>query len=236
MSKENYETKLSLLKSIPLEEVKRINMPVDSYLQEAEDLYVWAQEDKRALEAVGLNWIIYMEDLPVRAGALRHAQSLWVSERYGREEARKEWDLRSPDAYALREELLNAFRFAFREREDLLSRTQEITAGFGHADMIQDLSDLASLGNKNPQELEKIMFDMEQLTTAETTAATMADLLARANETRTDNSEEKLVRDQAYTHLYNAVAEVRETGRYVFRNKPTRRKGYISNYKKRVRA
>ncbi|WP_282080204.1 hypothetical protein [Aquimarina algiphila] len=85
MSKDNFEQKLPVFNAIPADEVKTPNIPVDNVLQEAENLYVWATHDKNDLvNNSGLAWDSYAEELPVRAGALRHAQSVWVSERYGR--------------------------------------------------------------------------------------------------------------------------------------------------------
>ncbi|MCM5662046.1 hypothetical protein [Galbibacter mesophilus] len=235
MSKEKYENKLPILKEIPSSEVKLPNMPIDAFLQEAEDLYVWVQQDKHALGRVGLQWKKFVEDLPNRTGALRYTQSLWVSERYGRDEARREWDLLAPGAYKLRDDLLDAFRFAYRQRQDVLNRVKEIAEGNGHPDMIQDLSDLASLGMKNLQELQKIKLDMMLFNKAAATATHMADLLAKSNESTADNTEEKDMRDRAYTHAYEAVSEIRATGKYVFRDNEIRRKGYLNKYMKRYR-
>ncbi|TRX56173.1 hypothetical protein FNH22_16155 [Fulvivirga sp. M361] len=229
MSKENYEAKLPLLEALPSEEVRVPDLPVDVYLQEAENLSVIASEDKEALTAVGLDWETYGEDLPVRAGALRHAQSQWVKTRYSQEEARKEWNRLSPLAYEERNDLLATFRFAFRRRADLLGRVSEITDGTGHHDMVQDLSDLAALGEAGTQELEAIHFDVTRLTQAAEQADQMAALLAQANGERFDDSAAKVLRDRAYTHLKAAVDEVRVTGRYIFR-KDGRARAYASNY------
>jgi hypothetical protein len=47
----------------------------------------------------------------------------------------------------------------------------------------------------------------------------------------------KIIRDKAYTHLKMLVDEVREAGKYVFRNNKNRLKGYSSSYwKKRNRS
>ncbi len=47
MSKENYDTKLVVLEVLPQEEVKSPTIPVDVFMQEAENLFVWAEEDKK---------------------------------------------------------------------------------------------------------------------------------------------------------------------------------------------
>ena len=56
MSKENYQNKLPVLEALSPEEVRLPVIPVDVYLQEAEDLHVIAVEDKRALTGAGLDW------------------------------------------------------------------------------------------------------------------------------------------------------------------------------------
>ncbi|MBL0682695.1 hypothetical protein [Aquimarina mytili] len=234
MSKENFEIKLAVLNKIDTDAIKTPNMPVDSALQEAENLYVWASDDKKTLLSnSGLDWTKYAKDLPVRAGALRHAQSLWVSERYGQEEANKSWKEQSPKAYELRDDLLDDFRYAFRKRPDLLSRVREIASGSGNADMIQDLSDLSVLGKSNPEELTVAKFKLAKLDVAAKFSNDMAELLAKANGATLENSMAKEIRDKAFTHLKEAVDEVRDAGKYVFKNNPERFKGYISIYNKK---
>ncbi|WP_271784590.1 hypothetical protein [Aquimarina algiphila] len=234
MSKDNFEQKLPVFNAIPANEVKTPNIPVDNILQEAENLYVWATHDKNDLvNNSGLAWDSYAEELPVRAGALRHAQSVWVSERYGQEEANKNWKEESPKAYDLRDDLLDDFRYAFRKRTDLLGRVREIANGSGNADMIQDLSDLSVLGKSNTKELNEVKFKLAKLDTAANLSNTMAELLAKANGAILENSSAKLVRDKAFTHLKEAIDEVRDAGKYVFKDQPERFRGYTSRYYKR---
>ena len=52
------------------------------FIQEAENLYVWIEEDKELLLAKGLDWEMFIEDLPIRTGACRYAQAMWMKERY----------------------------------------------------------------------------------------------------------------------------------------------------------
>ncbi len=224
---ENYKNKLATITAI--EEVKSPNIPVDVYLQEAEDLYHWSTEDKAKLIGAGQDGSL-IEDLPVRAGACREAQSLWTKERNTREEAEQEWKNKSPLAYERRDDLLHAFRFAFRNRDDLLNRVKFISEGDGHADMIQDLNDLAALGKENQPELKKIKLDLAHLKRAAATADEMADLLGRVNGERDSDNEFKIIRDKAYTHLKEAVDEIRSCGKYVFWKDEHRLKGYGSRY------
>ena len=73
MSKLDYDSKIETIQAIPDAECKSPHMPVDAYLQEAENQYQWCQDDKQNLTNAGLDWS-YVDDLPVRAGALREGQ------------------------------------------------------------------------------------------------------------------------------------------------------------------
>lgn len=235
-NREDYETKLTVVKAIDDDQIKTPNaIPVDVYVQEAENLYHWCQEDKELLTGVGLAWEL-VGDLPVRSGALREAESLWNKERFSREEAEKVWAQESPQAYALRNELLHHFRFAFRSDEALSGRVSAIADGNGHADMIQDLNDLSVLGKDNQELLAKINFDLSLLDLAAQKADEMGTLLGETTRDRADYSAIKKIRDQAYTHLKEAVDEIYTHGQYVFWRTDERYKGYRSNYVRRVNA
>ncbi len=234
-TREDYETKIAVLKAIEEEQIRTPNnIPVDVYIQEAENLYHWCQTDKEELIAKGLSWEL-VDDLPGRSGALREAESMWVAERFTREEAARKWEKESPAAYGLRDVILQDFRFAYRKDTVLYGRVRAIAEGNSHADMIQDLNDLSVLGKENPEPLAAIKYDMSILDQAAQMADEKAALLAAVTGERADNSETKKIRDQAYTHLKEAVDEIYSYGQYVFRDNDERLKGYRSNYLRRRR-
>ncbi|WP_321997497.1 hypothetical protein [Draconibacterium orientale] len=230
---EDYNAKLAEIEAIPNEEVKDPGMPVDVALQEAENLYHWSLDDTEKLGVVGIRRT-QIEDLPVRAGACREAQSIWNKDFRSQQEAQEEWAEKSPLAYEFKTDLLASMRFAYRKNDALLSRVSAIADGSGHADMIQDLNDIAVLGRENPDPLTAISFDLGQLEEAATLADTLADLLAEANGDKADPNESKIVRDKAYLHMKELVDEIREAGKYVFRKDPKRLKGYSSDYWRKI--
>jgi len=213
------------IRAISQDQVKEPTIPVDVCVQEAEDLYHWATDDMAQLATAGLT-TEQIEDLPVRAGACREAQSIWINE----SRSQDEWNKKAPGAYELRDELLHTCRYAFRKNDSLISRVDEIGGGTGHDDMIQDLNDLAVLGRKNTTELEAVSFDLTKLDTAATLSVEMAELLAIANGNKNGGNDTKYLRDQAYTYLKELVDEVRECGKFVFWKDEQRAKGYASNY------
>ena len=234
MSKQHYDQLLPVLSAIPGEEIMIPNIPVDVYLQEAYDLEAWIQGDHKILQKAGLE-PAFIAELPLRAGALRHAQSIWMKEQYSQEEAEREWNEKSPDIYDLKNSLEASFRFAFRRRADLLSKVQLIEEGYGHADMVQDLSDLAVLGKANANLLQAIGMNMKELDLAESQSSEMATLLGRVNGDKFDDSEAKVMRDRAYIHLKRLMDEIRVTGKYVFRKDKEKLRGFVSAYHRRTR-
>ena len=226
---EDYNARLSDIQAIPDEEALEPGIPVDVALQEAENLHHWSLDDADALAVVGITTDM-INDLPVRAGACREAQSVWNKDYRSQQEAQKQWAEQAPEAYAFRDDLLASLRFSYRKDDALLSRVSAITDGSGHADMIQDLNDIAVLGRDNPGPLTAIGFDLTQLDLAATRADELADLLAEANGDKADPNESKIIRDKAYTYMKALVDEIREAGKYVFRKDKNRLKGYSSEY------
>ena len=231
---DDYNAKLAEIQAIPDDDVKEPSIPVDVFLQEAENLHHWSLDDADPLKVVGITMAM-IKDLPVRAGACREAQSIWNKDYRSQQEAQQEWAEQSPLAYDLRNDLLKSLRFAYRKDPALLGRVSAIADGSGHADMIQDLNDIAVLGRENPDPLTAIGFDLATLDVAATRADELADLLAEANGDKSDFNESKVIRDKAYTHLKVLVDEIREAGKYVFRNDNNRLKGYSSQYRRRHR-
>ncbi|MBN2672899.1 MAG: hypothetical protein JXX29_14545 [Deltaproteobacteria bacterium] len=61
-------------------------------------------------------------------------------------------------------------------------------------------------------------------------------LRGEATADKGNDNETKRIRDQAYTHLKEAVDAIRECGQYVFWKNPDRRKGYASDYNRKRNA
>lgn len=226
---DDYNARIGEISTIPDDKAPEPVMPVDVFLQEAENLYQWSLMDVAALATIGISAAV-LNEIPVRAGACREAQSRWFKDRNSQLEAQREWSLQSPLAYALRDELLHTFRYAYRNDAALLARVAGIAEGNTHADMIQDLNDLSVLGKNNPAPLQAIGFDLGKLDTAAATSDAMANLLAMANGDRASQSETKKIRDKAFAYLKESVDQVREAGKYLFWKNENRYKGYVSKY------
>jgi len=227
---ENYQKKLEEFSAIPDDQIVTPgNIPVGTYVQEAERLYHWSREDQEDLTGRGLS-LELVENLPVRSGALMEAESRWNAQRFSRKDAGEKWALEFPEAYDLRNVILHEFYFAYRKDEWLTGRVRAIAENSGHADMLQDLNDLAVLGKENPDPLTAINFDMTLLDKAAQLADEKSSLWAEASVDRAGYKEAKKIRDQAFSHLKEAVGEIREYGRHVFWRDEARLIGYRSEY------
>ena len=91
-----------------------------------------------------------------------------------------------------------------------------IREGASHTDMVQDLIELAVLGEKYPDPLTQISFDLSNLEAARSLSHTMSELLAASNGAAGDSSATKVTRDKAYSLLADKDGIIREYGRYVF--------------------
>ena len=115
------------------------------------------------------------------------------------------------------------------------SRIAAIADGSGHADMIQDLNDLALLGKDHTDLLTAIGFDVTLLDAAASTSAELATLYSQVNVIQTEENTERVIRDKAYVYVKQALDEVRNCGQYVFWRNDARLKGYSSHYYKNRR-
>ncbi len=235
MSKENFEAKKVVLEAIPESEIKSPRKKIEEILQEDQDLYHWSLNDEEALVKVGLDWKL-VTDLPVRIGTLRYAESIWLDESKTKEEAKVAWDEKRPEAKALRDTLLRYFRFAYHKDPELLVKVKKISEGSSQADMIQDLSDLSVLGKAHPEPLTKAGMDLGLLDKAAVLAEESAKLLGISHSVVSGRNEHCITRDRAFTHLKEAVDEIRRVGQFVFWDNEKRREGYLrKSDKKRKR-
>jgi len=227
-NRDDYEKKLETLTAIEDDRIKSPHhVPVDAYTQESQSLYHQALADKDALTAAGLSWEL-VEDLPLRIGAMIEAESSYYVQRKTQKETATRWTEESQLAYKLKKQLHDSFRYAFRNNPGLLGTLKFTVKGRSHANMIQALNDLSHLGKKNVELLEAVRFDMSLLDKAAQMSKDMSALLAETINYGSTIKGVKKIRDQAYTHLKEAVDEICRCGQFVFRQDEERFRGYRS--------
>jgi hypothetical protein len=226
----DYQSLLPKITATPDNKIMPIYIPINMYNQEAENVHHWAMEDKDALIARGLD-LRTIKELLTATGACREAEARWFKERFGKQEDEKEWEAKSPAAYALRDRVVNELEFAYFEDATLSSRVDQIKEGSGDEDLIQDLANAAALGKANLAPLQKTKCDLTLLDKAEALSDSLPGILAAANGDKADSSAVKKIRDQAYTYLKVRVDEVRRYGKFVFSEQKDRQVGYLQHYR-----
>ena len=222
-------SELEIVNSLSSDQIKVPTQPVDVYIQEAENLLKWCTPDKDTLLAKGLN-SYYFDAMPFALSICRNAQATWAAEQKIKSDAAKAWQEQAPAAFVHRNQLLADFRYAFRNDPDLLKSVALIAEGSSNADMIQDLADLAALGDKNPTLLAAINFPNRSLGYAATLSTSLAVVLAEANGDKNSENATLILRNKAYSHLKTAVDEIKACGKYAFRDDKSRLKGYKSAF------
>jgi hypothetical protein len=222
-------SELEIVNSLSSDQIKVPTQPVDVYIQESENLLKWCTPDKTILLAKGLN-PYYFDAMPFALAICRDAQATWAAEQKIKSDAAKAWQEQAPAAFVLRNQLVADFRYAFRNDTDLLKSVALIAEGSSNADMIQDLADLAALGNKNPTLLASINFPNRSLGYAASLSTSLAVVLAEANGDKNSENATLFFRNKAYTHLKTAVDEIKACGKYAFRGNKARLKGYKSDW------
>jgi hypothetical protein len=233
MKRKINSNKMSKSQLLTGSEYRRPTIPVAIVLQEAEDLYDWCKHDKEALLNVGLNWEL-VEEIPVRTDALRKSQAKWVCEYKIVQTYNSKWGEAIRAAFNLRDELAHHFHYAFDKQKKVLSQVQRISKGNSNADMIQNLSDLSEFGFKHKTRLKEVGIDLNLLSEARDKSFEFANLLSEVNNEGKESSPSREARDKAYSQLKEVVKEIRRVGKYVFWKDDFRRRGYVSNYIRRV--
>lgn len=226
----DFDTWKERISNIPENEVRTPHQPVDNFTGYAETLAVDAAADKDSLVAAGLDGTL-IEELPVLTKAVRYTQAVWMSEYRSQADAMKQWLEKSPIAYDFRDEMIHHLKFAFRNDQAALTKVRRIDDGDGHKDLIQDLLEIAVLGDKYAAHLANINFDVSKISKAQSLSREISALLALSNGSKDEPSENKLMRDKAYTLLYQHVSTIREYGKYVFWKNEKRQEKYMANYR-----
>ena len=232
MSKEIYEQQAEAIEAI--QKVVKPNLPIPVALEEAEALYLWVQSDRAALERVGLSWQL-VDDLPLRVAACRYIEGEWQNHLSTTSDAEKEWLQKREEAKALSVDLTRALRFALGRKLNVLGAQKPATRYMSQAAFIEYCYNIAFMAADYKEQLQAVGFDLSRLDGACDAAEHLSVLLARVH---TERGEQYIIRNQrnkTYTHLKEAVDQIRRCGKFAFASQPERLKGYASAYGRKSR-
>lgn len=222
---------LAEIQQVKKEDIKISKIPISVAVQEAGNLHERVSLDIAKLLLLGMP-AEYQDRLDRLRAALFAAEVNWQEQQSERKKALELWKVKSPALYALRKDIIDHLAFAFRKDERLMDQIAAIEEGNSHADAIEDLARLALLGTQNAELVQTINYDATKFDDANKMVSDMSGLLAAANGYLYRDDERKLIRDKAYTLLKEVVDEIRDYGRFAFRNDPEHVKGYSSKYER----
>lgn len=225
-----YSESLDVIQQIPDERILYPDsIPVSFYIFEAENLYDSCQQDRTRLTADGLCWSI-VDDLPLRIFLLRESQSRWTDIDSYDIKSFINIDDKCVKSYELKRRLLRSLLFTFRNNPGAVKKIKDTCIESRTSAIIDSLKEILSSENDlSGQELNEktnnASIDHNLLRSCEMTSL----LSAICSGVVFCNSKFK-TRNQAYTHLKEAVDEIRCHAHSVFRDEPWRLKNYISEY------
>ena len=220
---------LDTIQAIPKDQIIATSIPIDIFLQEAENLALWSCDDIDQLSTVGVTHKV-IDDLKLRINACREAQTHWIKIKKITPDVQKQWKEQADIGWALQDELIRYFHFAFRHDKALMETLKRYKRENVLVNMFMNLVSLAQLGNKNKELLLSVNMDLEKLTTAEQLAQELRELWSLSKLSRTDKHNHKILRDKAYTYLKQLVDEIRSCGKFLFHDNPERLQGYKVDY------
>jgi hypothetical protein len=219
------ETRVS---SIPNNLILKPTMSIGNYLQEAYNLYFYAQDDKENLCNKGLDWRL-MDELPRRIDLLHEWEARWYSIRYCETSSAKELKRLHAIIDVSRKELLACMKYAFHG-ESLARAVSFIERGDTLSDYVQDLSDMVILAEEHKEMLIAVGCDCQHIEILNENRHTFSGLIAACEVDEMNKPVSLNNRNRAYTFLVVAVESIRRAAHYAFWNDKKRLRGYASEH------
>ncbi len=207
-----YESSMQEVTTMSDSAIERNSTPIDKLLFQSDKMHVALIDNKDtfATKNFPMEEIAHFER---RIGACRIAQSNYSILAKGDEANKIVWAQKHEEAIVLKSNINKHVRFVCTEFQLPTTAIKKISEGTGIADLIQDLSDLATLGQNIREHLEKINFNLALLDRA----AKLASELGKLQElSQHDRSQTKIIRDKLVTLLNHSVSKVRRWAHLVF--------------------
>ncbi|TRX72655.1 hypothetical protein [Carboxylicivirga sp. M1479] len=229
MIQDSFQLLLPELQKMDASEVKKCNIPIAIYINEASLLCRRVDIDLPRLLKVNMPETLPRE-LKIRTEALIIAESIWQNKTSARQNNMTQWKEKGKQLKTLFYDLIHELSFAFRNKPPLLASLREARKAGSYAMIIQSLSDILVLAQEHKHLLKAINFNMTKLDTASEMLEDASKLLAITNSYRLQDDQDRVLRDKAYTSLKLHVDEVRAYGQFVFKGEKDILQHYASSY------
>jgi hypothetical protein len=200
---------------IPKEKFAILNMPPEEGVQEGWRVTTLVEKYKPELLQSDIDPQL-LETIGLRTGAFAYSVSMMDSHIRLEVSHKEIFQKLKAEGYALRRKSFEDFEYIFRTQQEVLDAIMRIKEGKGDLDMIKDLYSLFLLVNEYRQRLINAHFDLNNITRLNSLYLELSALIATLDIDPKKVEASKLLMAQAWTYLWEALAEIYAAGRYVF--------------------
>jgi hypothetical protein len=229
----DFEALLPKLQAIAPEAIRKQDVPIVEAIKEGEIMAAAAIEDEEKLIGADLEPEVIPE-LNSAVGALRYSEARVIAATGEVTAQTRLWNEQEPQAYDLRDDLLDIFGRKLRKTPDAGKAVKRIRKGTGSGNMLLDLAALHEMGDLYREELTEAKFDFSLSDKAGDMAETLGALYAKIY-LEPGSSPLIDLRNRSFTYMRIQMSEVLDAAEFAFRKDPARLEFYYSAYRSRRR-
>lgn len=224
---ENHRT---AIEAISEAEISNPNLATTDIFGEASELVVVATEDYEQFRSLSRFDLLAIDTLQERIDAYMLTVAQFEEVAMEKGEAREQWLELEPKAYALKRRLMRRLRLFYEEENNKqgIEHLNNIAVGRGRRDLTMDFLQLSELTKKEQEALASLGFTADDAASVGETFESLKALLGSINAPVKEVESRKLLMQQAYTYLHEAVSSIRRYGQLIFADDEVRLKLYKS--------
>ncbi len=159
-----------------------------------------------------------IHSLQERLDAFMHCFVTYQDVALDKSEAKEQWDSIEPEAYKKKRKLLNRLELIYKEdnRPADLKEIKQIAIGRGRRDLTMDYLQLSEIAVKDAPQLASLNFGEEEVARVSEIFETLKSLIGPITTPKAEIEVKKLLMEQAYTYLDQAVSSIRTYGQLIF--------------------
>ncbi|MGL1886927.1 MAG: hypothetical protein OCD76_10455 [Reichenbachiella sp.] len=220
---------LPILQSTIRKKYYSVPIPINTYLEEAEGIYEVLSRKLVEMENGGFN----TENAELyyrRIASARTAQVAMILHASEKKLSQKYFKKLYSEALTLREHILARFKMVVAQQPHHAILIEGISKHKRIGDTIQDLFELGKAGEHVIEELKKMKVTAADLSRAKELGTTLGRIHSAAQLDNQTHSEPRIIRDKAFTLLYESLHEIREWAKIIYKYNPPVRKLFFSKY------
>lgn len=218
------------IEAIPEDQLSKQNLSTNDIFGEASELVTVATEDYEKFQAMTRFDLFFIDTLQERIDAYMMAVSLFEEVALDKGEAKEAWADLEPIAYDVKRHLMRRLRLLYEEDNNRqgIELLNSIAIGRGRRDLTMDFLQLSELAVKEQDALGTLAYSAEQVAYVAEIFESLKKLLGSINTPVKEVEARKLLMQQAYTYLHEAVSTIRRYGQLIFADDDDRLKLYKS--------